>query len=318
MLRKSKTSSHQAGAAATPFDAATLRKSCVGATEELSTVSSLIAERLQLLDEKDAAWGALELRMQENAKSASDKIKLDVGGRIFATAKANLLRFEGSYFHAMLASGHWKPDSDGAYFIDLNPKHFDRVLDYLRTGELSLAGLRPDQVQQLRKTLDYLQLSPVIIERLQWDPEQRGNLISLADDNRVATSGTTTWQAVQSTTPCTRFNVRLVTGTNTVMVGFAPRVGFTPTASTYDSLGWYFFLYNGKLFAQGGVSHREYRGASVVASGGKVTAVLDRQSNSICFEMNGRLLGTAFTAIPAGDMYATVCLYSSSVALEDD
>lgn len=79
-----------------------------------------------------------------------------------------MIRVEGSYFHAMLSSGQWSPDSGDAYFLDLNPKQFDRVMDYLRTGELSFEGLRSDQIKTLKKTLDYLQL-PVHVPAT-WDP----------------------------------------------------------------------------------------------------------------------------------------------------
>lgn len=36
-----------------------------------------------------------------------------LGGVRFATSKTTLLAAEGSFFHAMLAGGKWKPDADG-------------------------------------------------------------------------------------------------------------------------------------------------------------------------------------------------------------
>lgn len=80
-----------------------------------------------------------------------------MGGALFCISKSHLLSVEGSYFRAMLASGQWKPESDGTYFIDWNPEHFNRVLDYMRTGELCVD---PAELRSLQKTLDYLQLVP--------------------------------------------------------------------------------------------------------------------------------------------------------------
>lgn len=48
------------------------------------------------------------------------------GGQRFAASKTTLLSLEGSFFHAMLASGRWKPDADGVYvkpFLFTNINH---------------------------------------------------------------------------------------------------------------------------------------------------------------------------------------------------
>lgn len=106
-------------------------------------LSKLVKQRIDLLDAKETNWNKLKRKVVEDTEHAAKKIKLDVGGKIFCIAKSHLLSVEGSYFHAMLSSGHWKPDRDEVYFIDPNPKHFDRIMDYLRTGELSYVGMRP-------------------------------------------------------------------------------------------------------------------------------------------------------------------------------
>lgn len=42
-------------------------------------------------------------------------VKLNFGGKIFCISNTYLMGVKGSYFHAMLASGSWKPNSDGTY-----------------------------------------------------------------------------------------------------------------------------------------------------------------------------------------------------------
>src|SRR5437868_5805630 len=48
---------------------------------------------------------------------------------------------------------------EGVYFIDRNPKHFDRILDFLRTGKLSTSGLKPHHREKLMEDLDYYQIT---------------------------------------------------------------------------------------------------------------------------------------------------------------
>lgn len=175
--------------------------------------STLISQTIQLLDPKQASWGKLKLQIEEDTTPAAKKIKLDVGGRIFCIGKSHLLCVESSYFHAMLSSGHWKPDTGGANFIDRNPKHFDRILDCLRTGDLSFAGLRPDQIETLKKTLDYLQLGgdnpePELVP-VTWDLQMCGSGFWLSQENGVIVYSLSGCQTARSLNPCVRYSVRI-------------------------------------------------------------------------------------------------------------
>jgi hypothetical protein len=79
----------------------------------LMDTSTKIEQRLLLLEEKENRWNTLVKLMEENSSKSKEKIRLDIGGKIFATTKTTLLLKEGTYFHALLSSGHWKPDEDG-------------------------------------------------------------------------------------------------------------------------------------------------------------------------------------------------------------
>jgi hypothetical protein len=49
--------------------------------------------------------------------------------------------------------GEWLPDEKGEYFIDRSNEGFERILDYLSTGELLLKGLNEDYEVVLRDNL---------------------------------------------------------------------------------------------------------------------------------------------------------------------
>ena len=87
-------------------------------------------------------------------------------GQRFETSKVNLLRFENTYFTGLLGSGNWKPDADGSYFIDRNPKHFDVVLDYLRGNEKVLERLSDADLETVKEHFDYLLIPfPVAVDQ---------------------------------------------------------------------------------------------------------------------------------------------------------
>ncbi|KAH3755976.1 hypothetical protein Pelo_12229 [Pelomyxa schiedti] len=78
-------------------------------------------------------------------------VRLDVGGQSFATTMCTLTSVEGSFFHAMFASGRFTPvpQKDGSYFIDRDSTVFRHVLNYLRGQQLNLHRLALGDLEQL-------------------------------------------------------------------------------------------------------------------------------------------------------------------------
>ena len=64
------------------------------------------------------------------------KIKLDVGGHIFATTTTTLTRFPDTMLGAMFSGRHaLTKDEAGFYFIDRDGTHFRYILNFLRSPE---------------------------------------------------------------------------------------------------------------------------------------------------------------------------------------
>ncbi|GAM27885.1 hypothetical protein SAMD00019534_110610 [Acytostelium subglobosum LB1] len=85
------------------------------------------------------------------ATTSSKKIKLDVGGKIFATTVSTLTKHPDSMLAAMFSSRFELPtDDDGRIFIDRDGKLFGHILAYLRDGPLWV----PPGNQELRKRLE--------------------------------------------------------------------------------------------------------------------------------------------------------------------
>ena len=71
-----------------------------------------------------------------NTHIFDSKIKLDVGGHIFATTITTLKRFEDTVIGAMFSGHHdLTMDESGTYFIDRNGRNFSEILNYLRSPE---------------------------------------------------------------------------------------------------------------------------------------------------------------------------------------
>ncbi len=90
---------------------------------------------VEIFETNVAEWTEVVRCIEENLASVPNTVMLDVDGTTFKTAKDTLLRVEGSYFHVLLGSVQWHPDTCGnAYFLDLDPYLFRHVLASLRNG----------------------------------------------------------------------------------------------------------------------------------------------------------------------------------------
>jgi hypothetical protein len=305
-----------------------LRSAYQATVDQFLQISSSIDAALKNLADKEARWHKLDALMQDNIAKAKHKIKLDVGGKCFTTSKTSLLRFEGSFFWTMLAGDRWAPDEeDGAYFIDRNPKHFDRILDYHRTGEFNVAGLDDAARQQLERDFDFFQLPPppnwpqplttwddsndqalppsLVQAPLTWDPNYQGTKLQLSDGNTtVVKTGKVDaleWNAgVLGTEAVSSYKVKVTDhadlGASFVMVGFAPRSGFQPNGPNYNC-GHYLYLAGGSLcpIPFGARSYTQ-----PIKNGDIITVTYDATSRQISFERNGQPLGVAFNNVAPG------------------
>ena len=118
-----------------------------------------VEHQLQTQSVQERTWGEVQERVQHHATMAAQKVKLDIGGRVFSTTRSLLLSFDESFFHAMLRSGRWPPRRDGTYFVDRSPAYFEPMLHYMRIGQLSVARWTSVEMDRLREEFDFYQVA---------------------------------------------------------------------------------------------------------------------------------------------------------------
>ncbi|KDO31917.1 hypothetical protein SPRG_03133 [Saprolegnia parasitica CBS 223.65] len=228
----------------------------------------------------------------------------------------------------MLGSGHWQPNAEtGAYFIDIDPIHFDRVMVYLRTGELSFDGLSDWEVRHLRTTLDYLNISTprelhTPSERdagsLKWNPHLCSAGLSLSDDGssvqRANAPSRSVSHSVLGASCVDVYSLRLerITTVGNVLgklfVGLAPRKGFGVYSYNPEVSGYYVELRHGTLYAQDGIRGTPY--CAGFSEGDVVTVRWRRDVGEIHFEKNDLELGVAFSGLPTDlELFPAVDMY---------
>ena len=116
----------------------------VSRSQGLDDADSYIKEAFEILQRE-----ATSLRQEKEAFNAMSKkfehvhfsstVNLNVGGHCFKTSVQTLTKDPNTMLAAMFSGKfEMKPCEDGAFFIDRDGTHFRFILNYLRTGKLTL------------------------------------------------------------------------------------------------------------------------------------------------------------------------------------
>eukprot|EP01120_Amphizonella_sp_Union-15-10_P010278 TRINITY_DN4095_c0_g1_i1.p1 TRINITY_DN4095_c0_g1~~TRINITY_DN4095_c0_g1_i1.p1 ORF type:complete len:247 (+),score=61.78 TRINITY_DN4095_c0_g1_i1:70-810(+) len=107
-------------------------------------------------DEENEDYKDFEHKLSQ--LKALKPIKLNVGGKIFETSKATLTK-ERSLFSALIA----KFPSEEVFFLDRDPKYFEWILNYLRTGSFRIRdNLLGFEKFDLIEELEYYQVESLL------------------------------------------------------------------------------------------------------------------------------------------------------------
>eukprot|EP00040_Diaphanoeca_grandis_P012936 m.65423 g.65423 ORF g.65423 m.65423 type:complete len:336 (-) comp23556_c1_seq1:305-1312(-) len=125
-------------------------------------------ENQRAREEIETERKAWQQEKEEIAKSMQfkGKIKLDIGGKVFATSDSSILKDPDSMLGRMFSGRHaLEKDEDGCYFIDRDGEHFRYILNYLRNIDNPQALKLPTNktiIQELLVEAEYYQLNGLI------------------------------------------------------------------------------------------------------------------------------------------------------------
>ncbi|RHY38568.1 hypothetical protein DYB30_004219 [Aphanomyces astaci] len=268
------------------------------------------------LEAKMAEWAELEARVQANINNHPNIVSLNVGGTTFETAKQTLLRGQDTYFHALLGSGQWTPDGDAAYFLDLDPHLFRRVLTFLRTGkEVSMEGLTNDERDELASMLEYLKLEkrpqplPVpIVKPVEWDCQTHSPGMELTNHGKSiqGCASVSKWQCAAATNPLTgTFRVRVDSTRGEFRIALSPP-GIDVSCTT-STIKCYMYASNGVVFNR----NNQVAIVSALKAGDVVT--MQRGPSRVNFSLNdGNIIAVMFVDSPSGMLFPVVFMRGQS------
>eukprot|EP01118_Nematostelium_gracile_P017765 TRINITY_DN7697_c0_g1_i1.p1 TRINITY_DN7697_c0_g1~~TRINITY_DN7697_c0_g1_i1.p1 ORF type:complete len:320 (+),score=84.51 TRINITY_DN7697_c0_g1_i1:70-1029(+) len=273
-----------------------------------------VEEKIETLKEKEDHLAEVKQKVDESIARANEEIDINIGGKRISTSKSSLLSVQGSFFHAMLSSEQWKPNSRGEYFIDREYTYFPRIITLLRTGRLELDGLSNSEVEKLNTELEYYQIpnpyhqnaiaspisqfqpnSPPSAIPWKWNSQKKGEKIVLSNEDKTALKTSLVgWNAVLGNRSINSFKIKIIKTNGQVMIGMAP---LTVNLNRDDSrsCGWYLNIGDGSLHSQNGDKARPY--TTSIKENSIVQVDHDREKKTISFSINGQNKGIAYQNI---------------------
>jgi len=258
------------------------------------------------------------------------RIKLDVGGTVFATTMSTLTSAPNTFFAAMF-SGRFlvKPTEDGAYFVDRDPLVFRYILNYLRGETPNVALLSKIELEQLRADASFYHVEgllemvtdPPEEEPIPHEPKislrwQSGPNYTVSHDGIQLSASADGWNTTAITfpipdLPVVKWGIRVITSKyNMILVGVAP----SSITQNTNTRGWYLFLQNGGLYygfeKKSGYSDKYKAGSIIVAT-------FHKASGELSYAVNGKEYGVAFKGIKTNvPMVATALIHDSGDSVE--
>ncbi|EGD75412.1 hypothetical protein PTSG_06488 [Salpingoeca rosetta] len=286
-------------------------------------VDMLRRDRNALAEEK-ATWEVLATKLDASVVPQS-RVKLDIGGTVFATSKQTLTKFAKSFFAGMFSGRHeLQPEDDGSFFVDRDPFVFRHVLNFMRGQPPKLDRLSKAELEALREDAEFYQL-PELLEALtppkpttcKFTPGEKYTL-NTRQDTVTKTVDNYQWDtnALGEAIPATgittvRFTIMQTGGA--ILLGLAPSSFNRDGTSMFNQSGWFVHtnstLYSGPPTSFRGKTYDASTGR--LSNGAVVDMVVDRNARTISFIVNGTNAGVAYQNVfqPTDELFPCAILY---------
>jgi len=108
---------------------------------------------------------SIEQKLEDYLKTKDQNISINIGGKIHRTKVPTLLSKEGSLFHSIITK-HQTENTEipKELFFDRSATYFPHILNFLRTGKISMKKLKFTKLQreEFNKELEYYGMSDIL------------------------------------------------------------------------------------------------------------------------------------------------------------
>jgi hypothetical protein len=137
-----------------------LKEDLLTLKNRLENIETQLEGQMKDLEVREEKWKRMDEQVTEIIKNQNSIVKLNIGGKKFATRTENLLREKDTLFYKMILSKKFENTEE--IFFDRSPKLFPYLIDYLRYGKINYKRFNKEELEELRIEADYYEIAPIV------------------------------------------------------------------------------------------------------------------------------------------------------------
>lgn len=140
--------------------AATLKEELFNLKNRLETIEGQLTSQSKEIETRELKWDSIDKNIKYVLSTQGDRVRLNIGGKIFSTSVNTLLTIRDSFLARLVESG--KIDIKEEIFIDRTPKIFPFILDFYRFRKLDYKKLTKADSILLREEAEYYAITEIV------------------------------------------------------------------------------------------------------------------------------------------------------------
>jgi hypothetical protein len=136
-----------------------LKDDLLNLKSKLESIESQLEGQLKDLEVREDKWSKMDEQVEEITKTQNDVIRLNIGGKKFATKTATLLSIKDTIFYQLILSK--KIDLKQEIFFDRSPKMFNHILDFFRYQKINYKRFNREELDELYIEAEYYEIGQI-------------------------------------------------------------------------------------------------------------------------------------------------------------
>ena len=126
----------------------------------LESIESHLEGQMKDLEVREEKWKKMDDQVQDIIKSQNEIVRINVGGKKFATRSETLLSVKDTLFYKLILSKRFNLQEE--IFFDRSPKMFAVILDYLRYHRIDYKRFTREETEELRVEAEYYEIGDIL------------------------------------------------------------------------------------------------------------------------------------------------------------
>jgi hypothetical protein len=136
-----------------------LKDDIINLKSKLESIESTLEGQMKDLEVREDKFKKMDNQVGEIIKTQNQIVRLNIGGKKFATTTETLLSVKDTLFYKLILAKHF--DLSKEIFFDRSPHMFPYLIDYFRYHKINYTRFNKEQLEELYTEADYYEIGDI-------------------------------------------------------------------------------------------------------------------------------------------------------------